>query len=84
MKNIKKILALEVSPVEKIILLKYLLSGGLSTEGACLKHGDVARDAGVVLKSAVTHCHALEAKGFLVPTGVHCGLVKVFRVQLPS
>jgi hypothetical protein len=83
MKAVKKVLALPLSPVEKIILLDYIFAGALSDEGACLKHGDVARAAGIVLKSAVTHCHALQAQGLLVATGERRGLVRAFRVALP-
>jgi len=82
MKNIRKVLALDLTPTQKIILLHYIFAGGLSEEGACLKHGDIARSACIVMKSAVTHCHALEAKGLLIPTGEHRGLVKAFRVSI--
>ena len=75
---IKQILVQPLPPVQKIILLHYAFYGaGAPT------HSEVARFANVVLKTTVTHCHALEAKGYLVPTGIRRGLVKAFRVALP-
>jgi len=79
MNTIKRILALpDLKPVQKLVLIYYAIYDDTAS------HVEIARFANVVLKTAVTQCHALEAMGLLAPTGEHRGLVKRFRVELPA
>jgi DNA-binding MarR family transcriptional regulator len=83
MREVKRVLALSLSPTEKVALLFFVLNGGMADEGAAATQQELAHWADVTPRTAVTVAQSLEAEGLIVPTGkTRRGKSRFFRVVL--